>query len=298
MNTNDDLPYRSKVIETEIQTQQPQHAMPAKQSVPAITSSSRPFSLKWVLLLSGFASVIGFGIVDLVTFVSQNFAESPITTSMLGSFVGVFILSVISLIGGEFRGYKQVSNFVESTPSNEALDKLTQKDELLSQLAFKHKGLANHSYASQCYQRFTGLVKADHSVAETRDLYHQYVTAAVNKQANDVVKKEALASGSLAFISPNHLIQSVLILWVSLRTIRRVAQVYGLRPATAGNIRLMKLLAQQLAAQSIFDLATDEMTNQLSGSLAAKLVENTAEAVAAGALNVRLGKTLIKMLEV
>ena len=59
----------------------------------------------------------------------------------------------------------------------------------------------------------------------------------------------------------------------------------------------MKILAQNLAAQSLFDLATDEMTNQLSGSLAAKLVENSAEAVAASALNVRLGKALVKLLD-
>ena len=88
-----------------------------------------------------------------------------------------------------------------------------------------------------------------------------------------------------------------MILWIGMRTIKRVAKVYGLRPATAGNWKLMKILAQNLAAQSIFDLATDEMTNQLSGSLAAKLMENSAEAVAAGALNVRLGKTLMRLLE-
>ena len=58
----------------------------------------------------------------------------------------------------------------------------------------------------------------------------------------------------------------------------------------------MTILAQNLAAQSIFDLASDEIANQISGSLTARFVENSAEAVAAGALNVRLGKALIKLL--
>ena len=154
-----------------------------------------------------------------------------------------------------------------------------------------------HSYAEQCYKRFTGLLKADHSSAEIVEMYRQFVAQPVKAKASEVVKKESMASGSMAFISPNHLIQSLMILWIGMRTIKRVAKVYGLRPATAGNWKLMKILAQNLAAQSIFDLATDEMTNQLSGSLAAKLMENSAEAVAAGALNVRLGKTLMRLLE-
>ena len=43
-------------------------------------------------------------------------------------------------------------------------------------------------------------------------------------------------------------------------------------------------------------MATDELANQISGSIAAKVMENSAEAVAAGALNIRLGRTLIKLL--
>ena len=104
-------------------------------------------------------------------------------------------------------------------------------------------------------------------------------------------------AGTVSFISPNALIQTLSIVWVSLRTIRRVALVFGLRPATLGNWTLLKVLAQNVAAQSIFDIATDEITNQISGSISAKLVENSAEAVAAGALNVRLGKALIRMLK-
>jgi putative membrane protein len=44
-------------------------------------------------------------------------------------------------------------------------------------------------------------------------------------------------------------------------------------------------------------LATDEVANQIGGSLSAKFMEKSAEAVAAGALNVRLGKALMKLLK-
>ena len=86
-------------------------------------------------------------------------------------------------------------------------------------------------------------------------------------------------------------------MWISFRTIRRMAKIYGLRPGTIGNWKLLGVLAQNIAAQGVFDLATDEVANQIGGSLSAKFMENSAEAVAAGALNVRLGKALMKLLK-
>lgn len=297
MQKSPEAPYRAKVVETEIPLQPPSHDMPAKREVEPLQINDSRFSVGGWLLISGFASVIGFGVFEAVNFVDTHFSASPITTTVLGGVVGVFLLSLMSLIWGEVKGYRQVEKYISQRPSIHALLQITSHKDVLRAIDKHYKGLAKYSYATLCYRRFTAVVKQDHSKQEVIDLYQQYVTQPICKQAHEVVKKEALASGSLAFISPNHLIQSLMILWISLRTIRRVSQVYGLRPAATGNLKLMKLLAQQLAAQSIFDLATDEMTNQLSGTLAAKLVENTAEAVAAGALNVRLGKTLIKMLE-
>ena len=134
------------------------------------------------------------------------------------------------------------------------------------------------------------------NAADVVGLYESMVAVPVTKKAEEILRKESVTSGSLAFISPNHLIQTLAISWISFRTIRRIARVFGLRPGTAGSWRLFKVLAQNLAAQSLFDIATDELANQIGGSLAARVAENSAEAVAAGALNVRLGRTLIKLL--
>lgn len=299
MSETSSQPYRSKVTQTQINVEPPAHAMPARRAPEpvVIAESSGGWSAKWLALLSGIGCVVGFSLFEAVTFIEANFASSPIATSVLATVLGVFVLSISSLTLGEYRGYKKVAKFIHRRPVLSALENESSRQKVLDSLGQHADQFARHSYAGQCYRRFKELLKDDHSVIEVVSMYRQYVAEPVKVKANEVVKKESMTSGSMAFISPNHLIQSLMILWISMRTIKRVAQVYGLRPATAGNWKLMKILAQNLAAQSIFDLATDEMTNQLSGSLAAKLMENSAEAVAAGALNVRLGKTLMRLLE-
>ncbi|MCG8494663.1 MAG: YcjF family protein [Enterobacterales bacterium] len=133
--------------------------------------------------------------------------------------------------------------------------------------------------------------------SERLGLYEDTVLKPVQEKAHKVLNKESVTAGSLAFISPNNLIQTFAVVWISFRTIRRMARVYGLRPSTAGNWKLLKVLAQNIAAQGVFDLATDEVANQIGGSLSAKFMENSAEAIAAGALNARLGRALIKLLK-
>ncbi len=300
MKTTEDSPYRAKIQQTEIKAQRPDHAMPVKQEQddwqPAHAEQTG-LSAKWWVLLSGAACFVGFSVFEAITFIDTHFATAPVSTSILAVLLSVFVGSLCWLTGSEYRGYRRVNTFIDKRPTRNALVALSQPSLAVKKLDAYASHFSSGSYAERCYRRFKSMLQGDHSVEEVIKLYQQYVVEPVRKKANDVIKKEAMASGSMAFISPNHLIQTLMLLWISVRTIKRVAQVYGLRPATAGNWKLMKILAQNLAAQSLFDLATDEMTNQLSGSLAAKLVENSAEAVAASALNVRLGKALVKLLD-
>jgi putative membrane protein len=168
----------------------------------------------------------------------------------------------------------------------------------VSSILNKHgQRFSKDSYAAHCFERYSQQRQSDMTSAELLGLYEDTVLTPVQEKAQKVLNKESVTAGSLAFISPNNLIQTLAVVWISFRTIRRMAKVYGLRPGTAGNWKLLKVLAQNIAAQGIFDLATDEVANQIGGSLSAKFMENSAEAIAAGALNARLGRALIKLLK-
>lgn len=294
---NEQPAYRAKIIQTPLTEAPPSQAMPTKvDTLEWQMPTNRGGKLKWITLSLAILSFIGFSLFEAVNGLLVNFDSQPVATSLLGSLLGGFVLCLFALIWREYRGIKAVNHFVgERLDWTELASGTTRQT--LNALKRHAADFAPQSYAAQCYTRFQHTLNSDMKNEEVIALYRRSVAEPVVKKAEEVMKKESLASGSLSFISPNQLIQTLVVLWISLRTIRRISLVFGVRPSTAGNWKMFKLIAQNLAAYSIFDMATDEMANQISGALTAKLVENSADAVAAGALNVRLGKALIRLLK-
>ena len=288
--------YRARVQQREINDAPPKQAMPQKvETSDWQAPSSARISLFTTTLLLGILTFVMFSVVQASSYLLAQFDSAPVITVMLGALLGLFTLCLTWLCIREWRGFRAVNQHLNEHLN---LPALAEKNPQAVQKALhRHAStFAKHSFAAHQYRQYVHTCSEDMTGAERVRLYERMVATPVDEKARAVVKSESLTSGSLVFVSPNHLIQTFAIVWISLRTLRRVAQVYGLRPGTAGNWKLLTIVAQNLAAQSIFDLTTDEIANQISGSLTARFVENSAEAVAAGALNVRLGKALIRLL--
>lgn len=299
MHNQTESPYRAKITQTPVDQQPESVAMPAKLPDEPWQYEQRQTGMGlWGATLSlGMVFLFGYMIFSAVQSIVTGFAQYPIAASLLGTVLAGFVASLLALMTREVKGYFQVKTFVSPKQSIASIEKISDS-QALRQALKQHAGrFTQNSYAYRCYTQFESSLNRDMSATEIMGLYQTQVLQGVERKANEVLKKESMMAGTVSFISPNALIQTLSIVWVSLRTIRRVALVFGLRPATLGNWTLLKVLAQNVAGQSIFDIATDEITNQISGSISAKLVENSAEAVAAGALNVRLGKALIRMLK-
>ncbi|MBU2979934.1 YcjF family protein [Alteromonas sp. C1M14] len=297
-NTEQDEPrYRSRITETPLHQSAPTESMPVKPDTSEWdVDGQRGLSLKIVTILLGGLSVVGFMVFNAIQEVVVQFGDHPVASSLLGVLLGGFIVSLLALIVREWLGFRAVEAYVDAPLDVGALAKHDDVSHVKHSIERHASRFGKDSYAARCYKNYQQAINSDMSVQDITDVYERLVATPVTKKAEDILRKEAVVSGSLAFISPNHLIQTLAISWISFRTIRRIARVFGLRPGTAGSWRLFKVLAQNLAAQSLFDMATDELANQITGSLAARVMENSAEAVAAGALNVRLGRTLIKLL--
>lgn len=290
--------YRSKVSQKTLEDAQPQHAMPSKTNTEDWQEVPPTSGLSWgkLAMITGMASLLAFLVYNAVTGLLGDYERYPVVSSILGALLAVFVLSVVIVVLRELIAYRRVNRFIDTRLSLQQLRDLPSVSEVDTALHSQASQFGRHSFATHCYKHYQTLKRDDQSVKERVDLYQHHVQQPVQARASSVLKRESMTAGSLAFISPNALIQTLAVMWISLRTIRRMAQVYGLRPGTAGNWRLVNILVQNIAAQSLFDLATDEVVNQISGTLSAKLMENSAEAVAAGALNVRLGKALMKLL--
>lgn len=319
--------YKTKVKTQTLDIAQPETKLPQQvtEDVWEVDTKKGGLSLGAATLGFGVVSLIGFFVFEAYTTLAANVSEHPIGTGVLGALLVGFVSCFSFLTFKEWRGYKQVNTAMEDAsvirdllasngtepsaqkeplaggePSakqnpSEGTEASPQKiDRVLSQHG---KRFSRGSYAAHCFHRYKQQLQDDMSGPERLGLYEDTVLKPVQEKAHKVLNKESVTAGSLAFISPNNLIQTFAVVWISFRTIRRMARVYGLRPSTAGNWKLLKVLAQNIAAQGVFDLATDEVANQIGGSLSAKFMENSAEAIAAGALNARLGRALIKLLK-
>lgn len=298
MESNFEQPnYRAKIKQTSLQETQPEQALPEKSiNLDFDDESNHGLSLwLWVLGL-GVLSSLSFSVFHAIETIGSYFNSYPIFSSLLGLGLGAFVLAVFLLIYKEIKGYLDVGQYVESKVDLNELETLGDRQVTISKLQKQSSFTSKSSYAYRCYRQFESALNSDLSNQEIIDLYKIKVAEPILKKAEDVLKKESFVSGGLAFVSPNNLIQTLLFVWISMRTLKRIASVFGLRPGVAGNWKLIRVVAENMAAQSFFDLATDELTNQIGGSLAANFMESSAEAVAAGALNVRLGKALIRLL--
>lgn len=296
---NERADYRAKITQTRLNQSAPQLELPSDVPLSAnaeMTIERAPAWGSWALGL-GVLCIVAFAVVDAVQSLQSSFAQSPWVSSLLAALLLAFVALLGLFIGREIQGYRSITPFLNTQGR---LKDLNRKDDLaftLMTLKKAAKQQAGSGLARACYRRFFSTLKPHHSNAEVLAIYQQTVQQPIHAQAQAVLKKESLMSGGLAFISPNSFIQTSLILWVSLRTLRRIAQVYGLRPGKVGGAKLVRITLENLAAQSLLDLMTDEMANQMGRSLAGKFIENSAEAVAASALNLRLGKALIRQLE-
>ena len=307
--------YKTKVKTQTLDIAQPKTKLPQQVSedVWEVDVNKEGISLGAATLGFGVVSLIGFFVFEAYTTLAANVSEHPIGTGVLGALLVGFVSCFSFLSFKEWRGYKQVNTAMEDAgvirnllvnksaepsagqqPSAESAPSPQTIDRVLSQHG---KRFSRGSYAAHCFDRYKQQLQDDMTGPERLGLYEDTVLKPVQDKAHKVLNKESVTAGSLAFISPNNLIQTFAVIWISFRTIRRMARVYGLRPSTAGNWKLLKVLAQNIAAQGVFDLATDEVANQIGGSLSAKFMENSAEAIAAGALNARLGRALIKLLK-
>ncbi|GEA12181.1 YcjF family protein [Alteromonas sp. KUL49] len=307
-NTVESVPeptYRAKIVQQPLDIAPPEQALPERiepeQWQPPVKKSRLSVGLATLGL--ALTTVIGFMLFDAITTLASNAAQYPIITTFLGIMLTCVVGGLSYLSAREYLGYRRVNSALLDSSDIQLLEQQSKAGESLDVAQVAHvidrhgTHFSADSYAAFCYQRYLLHIHVDMTGNERLALYHDNVTQKVQKKAREVLNQEAVTAGSMAFISPNNLLQTAAILWVSFRTIRKVAQVYGLKPSASGNWKLMGVLAQNIAAQGIVDLATDEIMSQVSGSLSAKFVENAAEAVAAGALNVRLGKALMKLLK-
>lgn len=127
------------------------------------------------------------------------------------------------------------------------------------------------------------------------DLAETTLMAPLDASALREVQAGARQVALLTAMLPLALVDVLAALLINLRMIRRIAEIYGGRAGTLGNLRLLRGVITHLLATGAVAVGEDMIGSVASGGVISKLSRRFGEGVVNGALTTRLGIAAIEV---
>jgi putative membrane protein len=117
--------------------------------------------------------------------------------------------------------------------------------------------------------------------------------ADLDKRAEQAVGRAARSVAAITAFVPMALVDVVGALYVNLRMIRQIAEIYGGRAGWLGSWRLLRAVAGHLVATGVVSMGDDLLGPALGGGALAKISRRFGEGLINGALTARVGAAAI-----
>ncbi|MQX34980.1 TIGR01620 family protein [Roseospira navarrensis] len=121
------------------------------------------------------------------------------------------------------------------------------------------------------------------------------VLTPLDQEARRTVRANALAVMGATAVAPHPALDVIIVLWRSAVMVRRVAEVYGLRPSPLTTLKLTKEVMVSAAIAVAADPTGDLVATTLGGGLAEKISARFAEGSVSGLRALRLGVRAIEV---
>lgn len=128
-----------------------------------------------------------------------------------------------------------------------------------------------------------------HSDADALQIFHRTVLTPLDEAAYRAVARAARATALGVSVSPVASIDAALVIWRSVRMVREIAQIYGLRPGAAATISLVRRLLYGALQSVAVDVLGDAWIQLLGHRFASVLSARLGEGVFAAVRVARLG---------
>jgi len=149
--------------------------------------------------------------------------------------------------------------------------------------------ISSHPAGRQLCDRFRDAHSDTHDDREALQLFERIVLRPLDEQAQAAIRRAARDTAVGASVSPIAGIDAAIVIWRSLRMIREIGEIYGLRPSRLGVLSLIRRMLVTATFTVTADMVGDVIGAHMGGRLAGILSGKLAEGVYAGVRTARLG---------
>jgi putative membrane protein len=224
--------------------------------------------------------------LDAADFVTAQWQRSAALGALFSALLAVAVGGALAWAIAEFRAYRRLRNVDAARrhllSPGEPVDALGLVETLAA-------GLAHRPQAASDIERFRGMAQSGHTRAQLLALFADEVLRPVDREAYAAIGRAARDVAVITAAAPTALLDTVAMLWRTLRLIRQVAELYGHRAGIAGTWFLLKRLATGAAIVAATDVAGNLVAQQLGGALTDILATKLGEGAVAASRTARIG---------
>jgi putative membrane protein len=266
----------------------PEQPQPGSMPGPSRKSRKRSSPARWFLLSLGLF-VGGALVVQSVDFVEAMFMRDTALGIIFSILLGMTVASAIYWALVEIRRIRRL-RIVE--PLREEGLRLTESEAYEGALPWIDRAaaaLGENGDRKALVEKARDRILDTHTDASAMLIFHDTVLLPLDEQAYAAIARAARGAALGVSVSPLALLDAALILWRSVRMVREIAEIYGLRPGFAGSFILMRhLLMSGIYAVSV-DILGNVWVEHLGGKVTSLVSTRLAEGIVAAVRVARLG---------
>ncbi len=241
----------------------------------------------WIIAL-----VVALGGLQAYYFIVSAYQQNLAVGIVLNIIIGILLVMLLWTVARELKSVLKLKKAqVRQIQIQTTMVKGTASDALAlcGQLA-DDSNMRNSVY----YQNFARKVKPHFSPGDVFALYESELLKHLDERAKRLIIKRSRENGLVVALSPLSWLDMVFTLARSLRLIREISEIYGLKCGLWGRMQLYRRVARNIIFIGMTDLATDAVVDVAGAGLAGRVSAALGQGIAAGIYSTRLGYMTVK----
>jgi putative membrane protein len=208
--------------------------------------------------------------------------------------IGGVSVALVGFIGGEYRNLMRLRSAQAIREQGYHLAQASNRFEGRGFMSELVRLTASSRAGRLLCEQYRDAIADTHDDREAMELFERIVLQPLDEAACAAVRRAARDTAIGASVSPVAGVDALIVLWRSLRMVREVAEVYGLRPTRLSVLALIRRMFLTATFAVTADVVGDVLGAHLGGRLAGLVSGKLAEGVFAGVRTARLGLLAIE----